>query len=153
MDIHFAHKIWNELSIDEFHDLLKLRIDIFVVEQDCAYPELDGLDKRAIHFLATQNDIIVGTARLFEPGVKQAEAVLGRLCVSKSYRGAGVAKGLIDARLTYLQEHFPKDNVFTSAQSYREKTYHALGFETVSDEYVEDGIPHFDMILRRGSNA
>lgn len=129
----------------ELHKIFKLRIDVFVVEQECSYEEIDNKDIDAIHiYLKNKNDI-VAYLRVLSPGVSYEEASIGRVLVNKKYRGKGYGRQIMQEGIDYCKSHY-SGNIKISAQAYLEKFYKSLGFEKVSDIYLEDNIPHIDMI-------
>lgn len=141
-------KKYDELTVDEFHDILKLRIDIFVVEQTCPYPELDGKDKKAWHFYGIKNEKIIANTRIFKPGDYYNEASLGRVIVDESYRRTGLGYELVNRTLEQMRRLFGDVPVKIGAQTYLKKFYGSFGFQAQGDEYIEDGIPHVHMTLK-----
>ena len=136
---------WKELSKQELYDLLQLRIQIFAVEQKCAYQDCDDLDKRAQHLLAYNGSKLVGYLRVFESLEKyQNSASIGRVCCDITKRGSGLGQELMIEAVNYIDTHYKKDIVI-SAQFYLINFYKALGFEVTSDVYLEDGIEHIGM--------
>ena len=129
----------------ELYALLKLRVDVFVVEQNCAYPELDGMDDRALHLMLKREGEIIAAARIFPPH-DDKPAKIGRVVVSPDHRGERLGDALMREALKACAERFPGVPVFLSAQSHLQKFYGSFGFKPVSDEYLEDGIPHVDML-------
>lgn len=140
-------KKFNELTLDEFHDILKLRIDIFVVEQNCPYSELDNKDKFAFHFFGIDtNNKIIAYTRIFKPGDYYKEAALGRVIVSQDYRNQKLGYKLIEKTIKEMQQLFGNTPIKIGAQTYLKKFYESFGFQQINDEYTEDGIPHIYMI-------
>ena len=139
-------KPYNDLSIDELYGLLRLRSEVFVVEQDCVYQDIDKKDKKAIHILGLKNNDIVGYARIFMPGDYFKEASIGRVVVSQKERGSGLGYDLMNASIKTIQDEFKETTIKVSAQTYLKKFYNNLGFKQVGEEYLEDGIPHIAMI-------
>ncbi|MFC4251619.1 GNAT family N-acetyltransferase [Sinimarinibacterium flocculans] len=138
---------WPGFDPDTLYALLKLRSDIFVVEQNCAYPDMDGLDPQCRHLVGRDgNGAVQAGLRLVPPGVKHAAPALGRLVVAPSLRGTGLGRALMRAGLEGCQRWYPGQRVFLSGQQHLEDFYRTLGFETVSAPYLEDGIPHVDML-------
>ncbi|HEY7642435.1 MAG TPA: GNAT family N-acetyltransferase [Steroidobacteraceae bacterium] len=138
-----------ELSAAQVYAVLAARVEIFVVEQNCAYQDLDGLDgdADAEHLIAWSGADVAGYLRVLRPGARFADPSIGRIITTRPFRGSGlgrelVAKGLERARLRY-----PGQPVRISAQQYLEKFYRDFGFATVSEPYLEDGIPHVEMLL------
>ncbi len=132
-------------SAHELYALLKLRVDVFVVEQNCPYPELDGKDDRALHLMLKRGGEIIAAARIFPPhdGVP---AKIGRVVVSPAHRGERLGQALMREALKACAKRFADAPVFLSAQSHLQRFYASFGFKPVSDEYLEDGIPHVDML-------
>lgn len=140
-------KTFDELTLDEFHDILKLRIDIFVVEQNCPYPELDTKDKIAWHFFGVSNKgAVVAYTRIFKPGDYYKEAAFGRVVVHQEYRNHKLGYLLIEKTLIEMLNLFGKVPVKIGAQTYLKNFYGSFGFEQVGEEYIEDGIPHIHMV-------
>lgn len=132
-------------SAHELYALLKLRVDVFVVEQNCPYPELDGKDDQALHLMLKRGEDIIAAARIFPPH-DDKPAKIGRVVVSPDHRGERLGDALMREALKACAERFPGVPVFLSAQSHLQKFYGSFGFKPVSDEYLEDGIPHVDML-------
>lgn len=135
----------DKFSALELYALLKLRVDVFVVEQECAYPELDGQDGAALHLRLMQGEDILAAARILPP-VEGKEPRIGRVVVSPAHRGKGFGEALMREAMAVCAERYPGCDIAISAQSYLLKFYAGLGFIAVSEEYVEDGIPHIDMV-------
>lgn len=140
----------NELGARALHDLLKLRVDVFVVEQNCAYPELDGQDALpgTRHLFATDRvtDQVIAAARVLMPDVDRPVRI-GRVVVKSSHRGTGLSRQLMDRVMACCAEHHPHQVIELSAQVGANALYAAYGFEVVSEDYLDDGIPHRDMRL------
>ena len=146
--IHWHTKAFEELTIDELYDIMQLRTNIFVVEQNCPYPELDGKDKNCLHVFATQGGKVVAYARIVPPGLSYKEISIGRVVVHADHRKDGLGRILIDLALEKIEEEFGTQAIQIGAQTYLKKFYGSFGFEPVSEEYLEDGIPHVDMIRK-----
>lgn len=131
-------------SAVELYALLKLRVDVFVVEQACAYPELDGKDLDALHLCLRIDGEIAGYARLWRPA--DGPPRIGRVLVSPAHRGKKLGSALMREAIRACEAHFPGAPIALSAQSHLEPFYRSLGFSPTSEEYVEDGIPHIDML-------
>lgn len=144
----FEFKDFNELTIDELYDILQLRAEIFVVEQDCVYNDLDGLDKVAMHQFAIKDNEIVAYSRLLKPGTRFADYSIGRVVVKQTVRGTGIGIEMMKAAKKYIVNEWGATKIKISAQKYLQKFYEDLGFEIVTDEYLEDGIPHFGMMYK-----
>lgn len=143
MDFTFKH--FTELELEELYDILKLRAEIFVVEQDCVYNDLDNLDKDAIHQFLLKNGEIVAYSRLLKPGTRFPVYSIGRVVVKKSERGTGLGIKMMKEAKCFILNNWKADKIKVSAQKYLRKFYEELGFNVVTEEYLEDGIPHFGM--------
>ena len=144
-------KAFDELTIEEFHDILQLRINVFVVEQNCPYPELDGKDRVAYHFFG-KNDRgrMVAYTRIFGPGDYYEQPAIGRVVVDSRHRGDGTGYELMKGTLESMKEMFGDTAIKIGAQKYLVDFYEKLGFVSTEEEYVEDGIPHVYMIRGAG---
>jgi len=131
-------------SAVELYALMKLRVDVFVVEQDCAYPELDGRDEEALHLRLLIGGETAAYARLFRPEGEPPR--IGRVIVAPGHRGKGLGEVLMREAIRACETHFPGAPIALSAQSHLERFYRSLGFSPTSEEYVEDGIAHIDML-------
>ncbi|MFT7472641.1 MAG: ElaA protein [Kiritimatiellia bacterium] len=142
---------FDELSTEDLYRILQLRAEIFIVEQECAYQDLDGFDQKGLHVmgqLSIDDEVqLVSYSRLLPPGAKYEGASIGRVVTKKSARGGGVGKALMLNSLACCKEHWPGKVITISAQAYLQKFYIELGFETESEPYDEDGIPHIRMQL------
>tara|TARA_B110000503_G_scaffold119035_1_gene180493 strand:+ start:1972 stop:2424 length:453 start_codon:yes stop_codon:yes gene_type:complete len=147
MHLEWQIKPYQDLSINEFHDIIALRIDVFVVEQNCPYSELDGKDKKAYHVLCRSGKgKIVATARILPPGVSYPSVSIGRVVTDQSVRGTGIGHELMRKCMEYCKIEFGDDNVTVSAQKHLENYYKNHGFISTGKEYLEDGIPHVEML-------
>ena len=138
-------KEWAELSPNEVENIFSLRSEVFVVEQDCVYQDIDGKDQKAKHVLGKKNNEIVAYARIFKPGEYFKEASFGRAVVKKTERGKGVGDELVKNCL----ENITEEEIKISAQSYLKGFYGKHGFKAEGNEYLEDGIPHTAMFIRQ----
>lgn len=136
----------DEFSARELYALLKMRVDVFVVEQACPYPELDGKDADAWHLRLLDKDELLASARLWQPALPGAPPRIGRVVVSPAHRGKRLGEALMREAVTACERLFPNQPIALSAQSHLEAFYRSFGFAPVSEEYVEDGIPHIDML-------
>ncbi|MBB1150147.1 GNAT family N-acetyltransferase [Myroides sp. NP-2] len=146
--IHWHTKAFEELTLDELYDIMQLRTNIFVVEQNCPYPELDGKDKNCLHVFATQHGKVIAYARIVPPGLSYKEISIGRVVVDQAHRKDGLGKILLALTIEKIEEEFDQQPIQIGAQTYLKKFYSSFGFEAVSAEYLEDGIPHVDMIRK-----
>ncbi|KQS80251.1 acyltransferase [Rhizobium sp. Leaf384] len=136
------------LSATDLYALLKLRVDVFVVEQTCPYPELDGKDASALHLRLLDDGVLLASARLQPPADAQTPARIGRVVVSPDHRGKHLGHALMREAISACETAFGGAPIALSAQSHLRAFYASFGFEETSAEYVEDGIPHVDMARR-----
>jgi len=139
-------KSFNELTIDELYAILALRSEVFVVEQDCVYQDIDGKDQKALHVLGYKNGTIISYTRCFAPGIYFKEASIGRVVVSAPERKFAYGYAIMNASIQAIKERYQTDLIKISAQCYLNKFYTNLGFKAIGEEYLEDGIPHIAMI-------
>jgi ElaA protein len=144
----FEFKEFPDLSLNELYDILRLRSEIFVVEQNCVYNDLDGLDKTAVHQFLKKDGEIVAYSRLLKPGTRFSEYSIGRVVVKQSERGTGLGIQMMEAAKKHIVNEWGATKIKISAQSYLQRFYESLGFEIVTEMYLEDGIPHFGMLYR-----
>ena len=138
-------KRFDELTIEELYEILKVRVDIFVVEQKCPYQELDEKDKNAYHIYLKENNQIMAYLSVIDAGISFEEVSIGRVLTTE--RGKGFAKTIIREGIKISKELLKADKVKIEAQVYAQKMYEKFGFKPVSKEFLEDGIPHIQMIL------
>lgn len=140
-------KSFEELSLEELYEILKIRVEIFVVEQDCPYPEVDGKDQESWHLIGRHEGDLSAYARLLPRGLSYNEAAIGRVLVDASRRGSGAGRELMNRAVHFFEER-NEPVIRLQAQEYAEKFYASFGFERISDVYLEDNIPHVDMTRR-----
>ncbi len=138
---------FGELSPHALYELLKLRVDVFVVEQQCPYPELDGKDEAASHVRLLDNGALLAATRIIPPVDAQSMVRICRVVVSPHHRGKRLGEAVMQTSIKICRERFPDSSIIISAQSHLQKFYGAMGFSPVSEEYLEDNIPHIDMVL------
>lgn len=141
-------KTFDQLTIEELYQILRLRSEVFVVEQDCVYQDVDNKDQKALHVIGVKNDEIVAYTRIFKPGDYFENVSIGRVVVRQNQRKYGLGKRIMQASLATIEERFPNKPIEISAQTYLLKFYTELGFNAFGDEYLEDGIPHRRMLKR-----
>jgi len=142
-------KKFDELTNIQLYNLLKERTLVFVVEQNCPYPEVDGKDPFSYHLFKEDNGEIIAYLRIVPAGVSYQEISIGRVFVKKEYRGQGIAEELLKKGLDFIQNELKEKTVKIQAQDYLRKFYSSFGFQTISQTYLEDNIPHVDMLLQR----
>lgn len=141
---------WSTLSPDVLHDFLRLRSDIFVVEQNCAYPDIDGVDPLCEHLCVRDSSgHLIAYLRLVPPGIKASQPAIGRLVVAASARGTGLGRATMREGIRRGSECYPGQGMFLSGQLHLEPFYASLGFVTFTEPYLDDGIQHVNM-LRNG---
>lgn len=145
-DITIQVKTFEELTIDNLYAILQLRSEVFVVEQDCIYQDIDGKDKKALHILVQKNNKIVGYARCFAPKDYFEEAAIGRVVIAKKERKFGYGHQLIEAAIQAIEKHYHTKNIRISAQQHLIAFYRSHAFQQTGMPYLEDGIPHINMI-------
>ena len=139
-------KEYQELTTQELYDLLQLRSEVFVVEQDCVYQDIDGKDQKALHVMGYKNDRLVAYTRLFKPGDYFEEASIGRVVVKESERKHKYGYDIMKASIQAVKDHYNQSQIRISAQTYLKTFYNNLDFVEVGEEYLEDGIPHINML-------
>lgn len=138
---------FNALSAQALYDILRLRSAVFVVEQTCIYQDLDNLDPKCIHVYVEENEQIVAYARILPPGLYYTEASIGRVVTARNVRKKGLGKKVFEIALAEAQKRYPTSSIRIMAQSYLIAFYQSFGFEVVSEPFLEDGIPHVEMLL------
>lgn len=149
--MHLTWKIYkfDELTAAELYEMLKLRVDVFVVEQNCPYPELDGLDQGAVHLAYKENEKVLAYARLIPGELKYGVPSIGRVIVSAEARGRGLARELMQISIDFIFSEWKPEEIRLQGQVYLKEFYQSFGFNPISDVYDEDGIPHLDMKLEK----
>jgi ElaA protein len=145
----FEHQVksFQELSLEVFHDIIALRIQIFIIEQNCPYQEVDGKDKLAHHlFFKNEMDEIIAVTRILPQGISYAEVAIGRVVVHEDYRGTGLGNQLMADSMNFVRDKYGEVPVRLSAQKHLENYYGNHGFKSTGNEYLEDGIPHVEML-------
>jgi ElaA protein len=135
-----------DLTALQLYELLAARSAVFVVEQNCVYQDMDGLDLDALHLIGWSGTQVAACLRLLAPGVKFPEASLGRVVTARPFRGTGVGREMLTLAVRRLDEEYPTQPNRIGAQSRLQKFYGEFGFRTVSDVFMEDGIPHVEML-------
>lgn len=141
---------WDDLDRDTLYALLKARQDVFVVEQACAYPDIDGKDPVAWHLLGYDGDgpdaPLLAVARVFAPGDYYAETAIGRILTTEAGRGRGLARRIMAECHRFVLAEFGSPAVRLNGQAYLKEFYESLGYRVVKGPYDEDGIPHYEML-------
>ncbi len=146
MKLVWNTKTFEQLNTSELFEILKLRQSVFVVEQECPYPDIDDTDPQAMHFCGWNNGDLLAYARLIKPGVSYEQASIGRVVIAPNARGLRLGETLMQQALGETNRLYPGETIKIGAQERLEKFYNDLGFERSSAMYLEDGIPHIHMI-------
>lgn len=138
---------WDALSVSTLYDFLRLRSDIFVVEQNCAYADMDGIDPLCEHlYLRDPDQNLLAYLRLVPPGIKAPQPAIGRLVVAESARKLGLGRAAMLEGIQHCALRYPGQAIFLSGQQHLEAFYTSLGFVTFTEPYLEDGIKHVNML-------
>jgi len=144
--IQWRWKKFEELSGREVFEIARLRQSVFVVSQNCVYPDLDDADLNSLHLCGWRGEELVAYSRILSPGMKYAEPAIGRVATSTEARGLGFGRAMMVEAIKEIQKKWGPVGIRISAQAYLEKFYQELGFMTVSASYQEDEIPHVEML-------
>lgn len=142
-------KTFEEFTVPELYNVLKARINVFVVEQNCPYPDLDDYDQKAVHIWAEQDGEVLANCRIFDKGIKYPEASIGRVLTTEKARGKNLGKQLIAYAIETIEARFRTDQIRISAQDYLLKFYGEFDFEDTGKKYLEDDIPHTEMFYQK----
>jgi ElaA protein len=147
MTIEWICKHHSDLGKEQLYALLKLRSEVFVVEQKCAYPDLDGqdLDGDTHHLMGWDNDQLVAYLRLLDPQSQGGDVVIGRVVTAPAGRGKGLGHKMMEQALKQAEKHWPQVPIYLSAQAHLQGYYGKYGFVVAGEEYLEDDIPHIGM--------
>jgi len=145
--MNFTLKSFYEFSLDELYECLRLRQEVFIVEQNCPYLDSDDKDQKGLHLMGKVEGKLVAYARLSPRSVSYKNyASIGRILTSSKGRGKGYGKQLVTTAIAEIEQNWGKQAIKISAQQYLLKFYQELGFKVVGEGYLEDGIPHVAMI-------
>ena len=145
MSINWKIKPFEALSAAELYSLLQLRSEVFVVEQNCVYQDIDGKDGKALHLIGEYQGKIVAYSRLFKPNDYFKNASIGRVVIDKNYRDKKWGHDLMQQAIAGINTHYKETKITISAQLYLQKFYESHGFVQTSEMYLEDDIPHIEM--------
>lgn len=147
--LHFDWHLWPALTPDALYGFLRLRSDIFVVEQNCAYADIDGVDPKCEHLcIRDPEQRLLAYLRLVPPGLKAPQPAIGRLVVSQTARSLGLGRAAMLEGVARCKTRYPGQDIFLSGQQHLEAFYQSLGFVTFTEPYVEDGIQHVNMLKK-----
>ncbi|WP_179337478.1 GNAT family N-acetyltransferase [Winogradskyella ludwigii] len=144
--LEISIKKFKELTTEQLYDLLQLRSEVFVVEQDCVYQDIDGKDQKALHILGYKNEKLVAYTRVFKPKDYFKEASIGRVVVQEKERQYKFGFEIMNASIGAIKTYYNETTIKISAQTYLKRFYNNLGFSEMGSEYLEDGIPHIAML-------
>ena len=139
---------YDELTKEELYKIIQLRVNVFIVEQQTCYEDLDHHDQNSIHISYVKDEKIFAYTRLLPPGEKFEMASLGRVITSQEVRGTGLGKEMIQLALDTIEKTWPGSEVFIQAQEYLKNFYGSFGFKPVSKPYIYDSLPHLDMLYK-----
>jgi ElaA protein len=139
-------KKFEDLTPPELYAILRLRTEVFVVEQTCIFQDMDNKDQPSYHLMGWEKDNLVAYTRLVPPGISYEEPSIGRVVTSPAARGSGIGKVLMEKSIEEINRLYGKTPIKLGAQLYLKKFYESLGFRQTSDIYDEDGIDHIEMI-------
>ena len=146
MKLKFQIKRFNELSVPQLYQLLQLRSNVFVVEQNCVYQDIDGKDEKALHLFGEIDNKIVAYSRLFNAHIYFENAAIGRVAIAEEFRKKKWGHELMQQSISEIEINFGIQPITISAQLYLKKFYEKHGFKQVSETYLEDGIEHIEML-------
>lgn len=146
MNLDFQWKRLDDLSTREMYTIIQAREAVFVVEQACAYQEVDGLDLDSWHLSVLKDGELAAYARVVEPGLKYEEPSIGRVLTLAKFRSLKIGYALVAEAIRFTEAHYPGAGIRIGAQAHLQKFYGSLGFEPVGEIYDEDGIAHIDMV-------
>lgn len=149
MPLAWVLKRFEELSTAELYAIMQLRNEVFVVEQNCVYQDADGKDCGCWHLAGWDGVNLVAYTRIIPPGIAFTEASIGRVVTSPRYRRTGAGRELMEKSIDRTFSQFNCTEIKIGAQLYLTRFYQSLGFRQTSPEYLEDGIPHIEMILSK----
>ncbi|WP_291578327.1 GNAT family N-acetyltransferase [Clostridium sp. UBA6640] len=145
-------KKFEELTTLELHNIVRERINIFVLEQNCIYEELDGLDLKSYHLFKEENNNVVAYLRILPKGVVYDEVAIGRVLTAKEYRGKGIFTELMEKAISFIEDELNEKTIKISAQEYLRKAYGKFGFKEVSEVYLDVNIPHVEMVYSKSNS-
>lgn len=149
MQLNWILKKFDDLSAAELYAIMQLRNEVFVVEQNCVYPDADNKDQQSLHLSGWNGAQLVAYTRIIPPGISYVEASIGRVVTAPGFRSLGLGRKLMTESIRLTYSEFNCTHIKIGAQVYLTAFYQSLGFTPCSEEYLEDGIPHLEMILNK----
>lgn len=147
--LNWTYKSFPELTTGELYEILHLRNEVFVVEQNCPYQDLDFKDQKSFHLMGWIDGKLAAYTRIIPKGISYTEASIGRVVTSPAFRKCGAGRALMKESIRLTLGQFNCDEIRIGAQLYLKKFYESLGFVQCSDEYLEDNIPHIEMLFKK----
>lgn len=145
--INWTTKHFKDLSVDEYFEILFLRSEIFIIEQNCPYMDVDEKDRKAFHLFGRNAEgKVIAVTRILPKGISYEEMSIGRVALKKEFRGTGIGDELMQESIRFIEQNFGKQNIRISAQEYLLNFYQKQGFKPVSEMYLEDNQPHVEML-------
>jgi len=145
-ELNWLIKSYNDLSKSELFDVYSLRQEVFVVEQECAYQDVDEKDKFSYHLMVYDKELLVAYLRIVNPGVSYIEPSIGRVLTKSTYRGFGLGRKLMEEAIHQVKLLFNRSSIRISAQQYLIPFYESVNFKIIGEAYLEDNIPHIEML-------
>lgn len=145
-------KKFEELTTLELHNIVRERINVFVMEQNCIYEELDGLDLKSYHLFKEENNNVVAYLRIIPKGLVYDEVAIGRVLTAKEHRGKGIFMELMEKAISFIENELNEKSIKISAQEYLRKAYGQFGFKEVSEVYLDVNIPHVEMVYSKSNS-
>lgn len=145
--MEWIFKSFDELTNEELYDILKLRFEVFVIEQNCLDIDPDRKDKVSMHLMLEDDGKIIGCARILPPKVSYDEPSIGRIALDKSYRGTGLGREIVQKCIDFIHNIMKIQKIRISGQAYLLDFYKSFGFVVTEGPYLEDKIPHYQMLL------
>lgn len=142
-------KHYSDLELDELYEILRMRNEVFVLEQNCIYQDCDRKDKKAYHLTYVENDKVVAYLRILNKGVSYDEVSIGRVLVAESHRRKGLAQRMMLEAIDFIETTLAEKEIRISAQHYLVAFYESVGFVTSSEVYQEDNMPHIEMFYKK----
>lgn len=147
-DVQLIIKPFDELTPQLLYSAIKLRQDVFIIEQDCIYDDLDNLDQKCDHLFMIIDGKTAGYSRIVPPGIKFKESSIGRIIIATDFRSQKLGYTLVKKSITETLKLYPGNDIRIEAQAHLENFYNNLDFHTTSKSYDVDGIPHIQMLLK-----
>ncbi len=145
--MEWTHKKFDELTVMELYDILQLRNEVFAVEQNCVYPDMDYKDQPSVHLMGRKDNKLVAYTRIIPAGIAYPEPSIGRVVTSSGVRRTGTGRELMRRSIQLVHALYGEQPVRIGAQLYLREFYASLGFRQTSEIYLEDGIEHIEMLL------